>query len=80
MSQFMEREGLVYRPHGFRATFRTWAEEQTDAEYEVKETALGHKVGTIVERAYQRSDLLAKREVLMTGWEKYLLEVDESSC
>ncbi len=27
MARLMEREGLEYRPHGFRATFRTWAEE-----------------------------------------------------
>ena len=74
MARFMEREGLAYRPHGFRATFRTWAEEQTDAEYEVKETALGHKVGSNVERAYQRSDLLQKRRVLLMRWEAYLRE------
>ncbi len=73
MARFMEREDLAYRPHGFRATFRTWAEERTDAEYEVKETALGHKVGSNVERAYQRSDLLAKRKALLEKWEAYLL-------
>lgn len=73
MSRFMEREGLDYRPHGFRATFRTWAEEQTDAEWEVKEASLGHKVGSHVERAYQRSDLLDKRRVLLEAWNEYLL-------
>ncbi|MES2335920.1 MAG: integrase arm-type DNA-binding domain-containing protein, partial [Pseudomonadota bacterium] len=30
MSRLMERDGLAYRPHGFRATFRTWAEEVAD--------------------------------------------------
>ncbi len=73
MSRFMEREGLDYRPHGFRATFRTWAEEQTDTEWEVKEASLGHKVGSNVERAYQRSDLLDKRRALLVGWNAYLL-------
>ncbi len=72
MARFMEREGLEYRPHGFRATFRTWAEEQTDAEYEVKETALGHKVGSTVERAYQRSDLIEKRRRLLERWGAFL--------
>lgn len=72
LARYMERDGLCYRPHGFRATFRTWAEEQTDAEYEVKETALGHKVGSNVERAYQRSDLLEKRRKLLQRWSKYL--------
>ena len=72
MARFMEREGLEYRPHGFRATSRTWAEEQTDAEYEVKETALGHQVGSNVERAYQRSDLFEKRKVILGRWASYL--------
>lgn len=63
------------RPHGFRATFRTWAEEQTDATYEVKETILGHKVGSNVERAYQRSDLLEKRRALLERWVDYLVGI-----
>ncbi len=73
LARFMERDGLDARPHGFRATFRTWAEEQTDAPYEVKETILGHKVGSNIERAYQRSDLLQRRRVLLQRWTEYLL-------
>lgn len=30
MSRLMEREEMEARPHGFRATFRTWVEEMTD--------------------------------------------------
>lgn len=73
MSRFMEREGYEARPHGFRATFRTWVEEQTDTEYEVKETALGHRVDSDVVRAYQRSDRLEKRRILMEKWAKHLI-------
>ena len=73
MSSFMKREGHEARPHGFRATFRTWVEEQTETPFEVKETALGHKVDTGVVGAYQRSDRLEKRAVLMREWEQYLL-------
>ncbi len=73
MSAFMKREGYEARPHGFRATFRTWVEEQTETEYEVKEAALGHTVDTGTVRAYQRSDRLEKRRGLMRGWEIYLL-------
>lgn len=72
MSRMMEREGFEARPHGFRATFRTWVEECSDASYEVKETALGHQVGTEVERAYQRSDLLEKRRLLLEQWADFL--------
>lgn len=74
MSRFMQREGYVERPHGFRATFRTWVEEQTDTPYEVKETALGHIVDTATVRAYQRSDRLAKRRILMEQWSAFLLK------
>lgn len=72
MSVFMRREGYSYRPHGFRATFRTWVEEQTETEYEVKEAALRHKVDTGVVGAYQRSDRLEKRRDLMEHWSNYL--------
>ena len=68
MSGLLKREGYDARPHGFRATFRSWAEEQTQASFEAKETALGHQVGSDVERAYQRSDLLEQRRVLLTDW------------
>jgi len=56
-----EREGQSARPHGFRASFRTWVEEQTDAPFEVKESCLGHVVDTGGVSAYQRSDRLEKR-------------------
>jgi len=73
MSGFMKREGYGARPHGFRATFRTWVEEQTDTPFEVKESALGHAVDTGVVGAYQRSDRLVKRRFLMNQWETKLL-------
>ena len=72
MSKLMQREGFEARPHGFRATFRTWVEETTDTPFAVKETALGHQVGSEVERAYQRSDLLEKRRVLLEDWAVFL--------
>ncbi len=73
MSRFMERAGYDERPHGFRATFRTWCEECTNAPHNIKEMCLGHKVGSEVERAYQRSELLDKRRALLEQWENYLL-------
>jgi len=72
MSRFMEREGYEARPHGFRGTFRTWAEEKTNASFEVKEACLGHAVDKGVVGAYQRSDRLAKRMELLEGWSGFL--------
>lgn len=72
MSSFMDRGGYKERPHGFRATFRTWVEEQTDTPFEVKEAALGHSIGSDTVRAYQRSDLLEKRGLLMDKWAEFV--------
>jgi len=57
--------------HGFRSTFRVWAAEKTKHEPAVVEMALSHAVGTKVEAAYQRSDLLDKRRTLMNDWAKF---------
>tara|TARA_R110002167_G_scaffold77846_2_gene215815 strand:+ start:143 stop:1297 length:1155 start_codon:yes stop_codon:yes gene_type:complete len=76
MAAFMKREGFSARPHGLRATFRTWAENETNADWETKEGALGHTIGNQVERAYQRSDLLTKRRELFSQWSVF---IDSSS-
>ena len=58
--------------HGLlRSSFRDWASEQTDADHAVMELSLAHQVGSAVERAYSRSNLLAKRRELMDRWAKY---------
>lgn len=54
--------------HGFRATFRTWAEEAGRFSHPVIEEAMGHAVGSAVERAYRRTDVLALRRDLMAAW------------
>lgn len=56
------------RPHGFRSSFRTWAEDSNAVDWTVAETILGHSIGTKVERSYQRSDLLDRRRVAMEKW------------
>jgi integrase len=55
-------------PHGFRATFRTWCEETVHFPHAVIEEAMGHVVGTAVERAYRRTDVLEQRRALMAAW------------
>lgn len=59
-------------PHGFRATHRTWAAEQTDYPEEVRKLASGHAIGDAVKEAYQRTDLLEKRRNLMNDWADFL--------
>ena len=57
------RTGALPTGHGMRSTFRDWTDECTSADFRAKELALAHAVGSQVERAYARSDLLDKRRV-----------------
>jgi integrase len=63
--------GRPITAHGFRATFRTWAEEVATFPHTVVEQAMGHQVGTKVERAYRRTDVLEKRRELMDAWAQW---------
>jgi integrase len=58
--------------HGFRSTFRVWAAEVARAPREVAEMSLAHRVGSDVERAYFRSDLLDRRRLLMARWSRFV--------
>jgi integrase len=59
-------------PHGFRATFRTWAAESTNYPHEVAEAALAHVVRNKTENAYNRRDLFDKRALLMRDWATFV--------
>lgn len=58
-------------PHGLRSTFRDWAAENGH-DHVLAELALAHHVGSTVERAYRRSDLVERRRELMADWAKFL--------
>jgi integrase len=63
--------GRAITAHGFRATFKTWAEEVATFPHAAIEHAMGHKVGGKVERAYSRTTLLDMRRKLMGAWAAY---------
>jgi integrase len=66
--QLTRRMGLEAVPHGFRSTFRDWAAETQHFPHEVVEMSLAHAVGSKVELAYRRTDLLEKRRELAQAW------------
>jgi len=66
----MNVEGVTV--HGFRSTFRDWASEVANVPRELAELSLSHKVGSDVERAYARSDLLERRRGLMEQWSEFV--------
>lgn len=58
-------------PHGLRSTFRQWAAERGYPR-DMAEIALAHFIGSDVERAYQRSDMLDRRRDMMAAWGAFL--------
>jgi integrase len=63
--------------HGFRSSFRDWAAEHTNYPAEVAELALAHTVGSKVEAAYRRGDMLDRRRRLMAEWATYCTTAPE---
>ena len=74
LTKVLRDNGLADRAtvHGFRSSFRTWASEKTNAHNAVMELSLAHAVGSSIEQAYARSDLLAKRRTLMQRWANFI--------
>lgn len=66
------RSGRPAVPHGLRSTFRDWCAEQ-GVDRDMAEIALAHTVGSTVERAYRRSDMLDRRRTLMEHWRSFLV-------
>jgi integrase len=59
--------------HGFRSTFRDWAEEKTNFPNSVIEAALAHTVKNKVEAAYLRTKLFGKRVQLAEVWAQFAI-------
>lgn len=59
-------------PHGLRSAFRTWVSDLTNFDPDMAEIALFHKVGTKVQRAYDRAEMLDKRRIMMEAWGRFL--------
>lgn len=72
LSAVLKRMKVAAVPHGFRATFKTWASERTHYPRELIEVALAHTLGDKVEAAYMRGDMFEKRRKLMDDWAAFL--------
>lgn len=73
LSKLLRELGVNAVPHGFRASFRMWAGEETVHAREVCEHALAHIPESRVELAYTRSaPLMKKRRALMEDWANYV--------
>lgn len=72
--KLVREQGFEVDVHGFRSSFRTWAQERTNFPREVAEAALAHLSGDAVERAYARSDLFEQRRKMMERWAAFVAE------
>jgi len=66
--------------HGFRSTFRDWAEETGQYQHHAIEFCLAHQLPNKVEKAYLRSNLIELRTTIMNDWEKHLTTNKRVSC
>jgi integrase len=66
----VETLGLNVTGHGFRSSFRDWCADNGHPA-DIAEMSLAHVVGSKVERAYARSDLLDRRRPLMDQWAEF---------
>ncbi|MGF1629140.1 MAG: tyrosine-type recombinase/integrase [Kiloniellaceae bacterium] len=67
----LRRAGLSITIHGFRSTFRDWAEDNTRFSKPLIEKVLAHTVKDKTERAYHRTDSFENRRKLMDAWASY---------
>ena len=78
LRKLIRENGFQVDIHGFRTSFRTWAQEKTNFAREVVESALAHTIKDKAEAAYARSDLFDKRMTLMQTWAEYLCQEGSS--
>lgn len=72
------RSGRTAVVHGFRSTFRDWTAE-LGFERDMAELALAHDVGSAVERAYRRTDMVERRRRMMQDWAAYCAKITPDS-
>ena len=68
----LRENGKTYTMHGFRSAFRDWCADNA-IERELAEVALSHKVGSAVEHAYWRSDIVERRREIMEQWSEFVM-------
>lgn len=73
MSKLLKDMGIACVPHGFRSTFKTWAQEQQPGmPDEVSELCLAHVNDDKTRAAYARADMLELRRKLLQEWAVYV--------
>jgi integrase len=64
--------GNGYTVHGFRSSFEDWGAEATSFPRDLVKLCTAHDKRTQTDKAYQRSNLLARRREVMEAWSDYV--------
>jgi hypothetical protein len=64
----LRRISSLFTAHGFRSSFRNWADNETNFPPRACRYALAHVIGDKAEQAYRRGDGLARPRELMDAW------------
>jgi integrase len=65
--------------HGFRATFRSWGQDETNHSSETLEFCLHHIVGDEAANAYKNGNMWKKRKQALTDWANYVTSLERQS-
>ena len=79
LTKLVKAMGYGVHVHGFRSTFKVWAQERTNFPREVTEAALAHTIQNKAEAAYARSDLIREASELRERGPSYIGEVSRRS-
>ena len=74
LSRLLRKLEIPTVPHGFRTSFRNWAEGRADIARPVAEMVLAHYPTDAVMKALMTSALFEKRQPLMQEWADFLTE------
>lgn len=73
----MQRAGLDTTAHGLRSLARTYLREELKINDDVAEKLLAHSLGTKVQTAYNRSELIHERREALEKWGNTILNLIE---
>ena len=76
---WIDDKGDKITVHGFRSTFRDWAEDTTNTPDRVIERCIAHATGSQTVKAYLRTDQLDRRRELMEAWGEYVTRPADSN-
>jgi integrase len=70
----------IVSTHGFRATFRSWGQDETNHSTETLEFCLHHIVGHEAANAYKNGNMWRKRKAALTDWAHHVTSLERNQA